>query len=116
MSHIVSQSGVVTPFGQVVLNYFAFRARVLNTTVQTQLMDREAAERSFVHLKRQLRPQCPLPMNKQSGEKKNFAFFTGIVNMLIEAGIANAPCDYDPRALTTITHNSMPLRTPMLRT
>lgn len=110
-THIVTENGVVTPFGQVVLNYLAFRARVLNTTVQTQLMDREAAERSFVRLKRQLRPQCPLPMNKQSGDKKNFAFFTGIVNMLIEAGIANSPCDYDPRALTTITRDSMPLRT-----
>lgn len=109
--HIVSTSGVVTPFGQVVLNYFAFRARVLNVTVQTQLMDREAAESNFVQLKQQLNPECPLPMNKQSGDKKNYAFFTGIVNMLIEAGITDSPCDYDPRALTTITRNAMPLRT-----
>ena len=108
---IVSEHGVVTPFGQVVLNYFAFRARVLNGTVQAQLMDRAAAERSFTRLKRKLNPKCPLPMNKQSGEKKNFAFFTGIVNMLIEAGIEGSPCDYDPRALTTITRDSMPLRT-----
>ena len=31
--------------------------------------------------------------------------------MLIEAGIADSPCDYDPRALTTITRDAMPLRT-----
>jgi len=74
-------------------------------------MDRAAAESSFVRLKRRLNPNCPLPMNKQSGDKKNFAFFTGIVNMLIESGIADSPCDYDPRALTTITRDSMPLRT-----
>jgi hypothetical protein len=110
-THIVSERGVVTPFGRAVLSYFAFRARVLNTTVQNQLMDREAAERNFGRLKRRLHPQCPLPMNKQSGDKKNFAFFTGIVNMLIEAGISDSPCDYDPRALTTITRDSMPLRT-----
>ena len=109
--HIVSEQGVVTPFGQTVLSYFTFRARILNGTVQTQLMDRVEAERSFTRLKRQLNPSCPLPMNKQSGDKKNFAFFTGIVNMLIEAGITTAPCDYDPRALTTITRNAMPLRT-----
>jgi hypothetical protein len=29
----------------------------------------------------------------------------------MEANIGNAPCDFDPRSLTTITHNSMPLRT-----
>ena len=110
-THIVSEQAVVTPFGQAVLSYFAFRARILNGTVQNQLMDRAAAESSFVRLKRQLNPRCPLPMNKQSGEKKNFAFFTGIVNMLIEAGISNSPCDYDPRALTTITRDAMPLRT-----
>ena len=109
--HIVSEYGVVTSFGQTVLSYFAFRAKVLNGTVQTQLMDKAAAERSFVRLKQQLNPRCPLPMNKQSGDKRNFAFFTGIVNMLIEAGIADSPCDYDPRALTTITRDAMPLRT-----
>ena len=110
-THIVSGLGVVTPFGQTILSYFTFRARILNGTVQNQLMDRAAAESSFVQLKRRLDPHCPLPMNKQSGDKKNFAFFTGIVNMLIEAGIADSPCDYDPRALTTITRDSMPLRT-----
>ena len=110
-THIVSENAVVTPFGQAVLGYFAFRARILNGTVQNQLMDRATAESIFGRLKRQLNPRCPLPMNKQSGEKKNFAFFTGIVNMLIETGIANSPCDYDPRALTTITRNAMPLRT-----
>ena len=93
------------------MNYFTFRAQILNGTVQRQLMDRAAAEQNFTRLKRQINPRCPLPMNKQSGDKKNFAFFTGIVNMLIEAGIANTLCDYDPRALTTITRDAMPLRT-----
>ena len=110
-THIISEHGVITPFGQAVLSYFEFRARILNTTVQNQLMDRAAAESSFIRLKRELKPRCPLPMNKQSGDKKNFAFFTGIVNMLIEAGIANSPCDYNPGALTTITRDAMPLRT-----
>ena len=50
-------------------------------------------------------------MNKQKAEKKNYAFLTGMVNMLIEANIGAAPCDFDPRSLTTITHDGMPLRT-----
>src|SRR5207248_3534551 len=39
------------------------------------------------------------------------AFFTGIINMLIEANIQGLPCEYDPRELTTVTLNGAPLRT-----
>ena len=58
-----------------------------------------------------MKPKCPLPMNKQKGAKKNHAFLTGIVNMLVEASIGGTSCDYDPKRLTTITRNRMPLRT-----
>lgn len=50
-------------------------------------------------------------MNKQKGEKKNHAFLTCIVNMLVALNIGDAPCDYDPHSLTTVTHNRQPLRT-----
>ncbi|MDQ3815017.1 MAG: hypothetical protein M3347_13840 [Armatimonadota bacterium] len=50
-------------------------------------------------------------MNKQKGEKRAAAYFTGIINMLIEANTEGLPCDYDPRALTTVTLNNVPLRT-----
>jgi hypothetical protein len=50
-------------------------------------------------------------MNKQKGEKQRIAFLTGIVNMLVEANIGDAPCNYDPKGLTTVTHQAMPLRT-----
>lgn len=50
-------------------------------------------------------------MNKQKGEKKGPAFLTGIVNMLFEANLSGAPCNYDPKGLTTVTHDAMPLRT-----
>jgi len=109
--HIASDSDELTPLGEALLAYFAFRAQVLNEKVQAQLMDKAAAEREFNRLKRTLKPTCPLPMNKQKGEKRNHAFLTGMVNMLVEAGIADVTCDYDPRSLTTITHDSMPLRT-----
>lgn len=36
---------------------------------------------------------------------------TGMVNMLIESALDGAPCNYDPRSLTTVTHDAMPLRT-----
>lgn len=84
---------------------------MLIDTVRHHFMKKDAASVEFKRLKKQLKPKCPLPMNKQKAEKKNYAFLTGMVNMLIEANIGDAPCDFDPRSLTTMTHDSMPLRT-----
>lgn len=110
-THIANTNGTLTDFGQRLLDYFTFRATVLNNIVQGHLMTKEEAEVEFNQLKEQLNPKCPLPMNKQKKEKKNFAFMTCIVNMLIEERIGDTPCDYDPRSLTTMTHEAMPLRT-----
>lgn len=108
---IADSDGDLTDFGKQLFKYFEFRANVLNHTVQQQFMRKDAAEKEFKRLKKQWQQICPLPMNKQKGTKKNYAFLTGMVNMLIEANIGDIPCDYDPRSLTTITHDSMPLRT-----
>jgi len=110
-AHIAKEDGTLTTFGQLLFDYFTFRATVLNETVQGYFMTKDVAEVEFNQLKTKLNPQCPLPLNKQKGEKKNCAFLTCIVNTLVEANIGKAPCDYDPRSLTTMTHDSMPLRT-----
>ncbi len=108
---IANDDGSLTDFGQRLFDYFIFRAAVLNEAVHGHLMRKDEAEIEFKRLKKALLPHCPLPMNKQNGVKRNHAFLTGIVNMLIEANIGNAPCDHDPRSLTTITFDAMPLRT-----
>jgi len=108
---IADKDNTPTNFGKLLFDYFEFRAEVLNDTVQGHFMLKDTAEIEFNRLKAKLKPKCPLPMNKQKGVKKNHAFLTGIVNMLVEAHIGGAPCDHDPRSLTTITHDSMPLRT-----
>lgn len=110
-SHIADIQGNLTVFGQGLFDYFTFRADVLNSTVQGQLMNKGTARAEFERLRAELNPTCLLPMNKQKGDKKNYAFLTGIVNMLIQANIGDAPCDFDPHSLTTITHAAMPLRT-----
>jgi len=110
-AHIADTDNTLTDFGQRLFDYFSFRAKALNGTVQGHLMKKESAEIEFNRLRTQLNPQCPLPTNKQKAEKKNFAFLTGMVNMLVEENIGDAPCDYDPRSLTTMTHKAMPLRT-----
>ena len=109
--HLISANNQPTPLCQQLLDYFAFRAQLLNDRVQHLLMDKAAAEIEFVRLKKKLQPSCPLPMNKQKGNKRNHSFLTGLVNMLIEQGVGKTACDYDPKSLTTFTRNAQPLRT-----
>jgi len=109
--HICDENEQLTDFGKNLFGYFEYRAEVLNGFVKSQLMNKESAEIEFEKIKSRLTPTCPLPLNKQKAEKKNYAFLTGMVNMLIEEGLGGLKCDYDPRALTTITHNGQPLRT-----
>lgn len=110
-THIGDTGNDLTVFGQRLFDYFSYRSKVLNDSVQWNFMKKELAEIEFNRLRSRLNPKCPLPMNKQKGEKKNYAFLTGMVNMLVEANINGVPCDYDPRSLTTMTHDAMPLRT-----
>lgn len=91
--------------------YFQYRANTLNLEVEPLLMNAEEAKREFENLRLSLKSSCPLPMNKQKGEKKAPAYLTGMVNMLIEANCNGLPVDYDPRELTTVTQNGAPLRT-----
>ncbi len=100
-----------TPLGQTVLAYFQYRAEVLNTYVEPRLMDVEEAKKTFEELHARLCPRCPLPMNKQKNEKKAPAFFTGIINMLIESNLNGLSCNYNPRQLTTVTKDRLAVRT-----
>ncbi|MDE3068545.1 MAG: hypothetical protein KGJ60_13505 [Verrucomicrobiota bacterium] len=109
--HVVSGDGKPTGFGRLLEAYFQHRGKVLNTFVEARLMDAEQAKLKFESLRRRLCPKCPLPMNKQKGKKKAPAFLTGITNMLIEANAVGMDCCYDPRELTTVTRNGVPVRT-----
>ena len=111
VEHITDDENNLTPFGQDLLDYFSFRAAILYDNVRPNLMNREQAEALFNSLYQRYSPRCPLPMNKQKGDKRNHAFLTCLVNMIVEAHIGDHTCNYDPRSLTTITHNRMPLRT-----
>ncbi len=93
--------------------YFFYRANVLHRRVEPFLMDAETARKEYESLKHSMKPKyCPQPMNKQKGTKKAPAYFTCIINMLIEAAIGERRCSYDPRHLTTVTDKKgVPLRT-----
>lgn len=104
-------NGKPTPLETELMEYFQYRADVLNNHVRHKLMDAAEARQVFSALKAKLRPSRAVPMNKQKGEKRAEAFLTGMVNMMIEAHAEGLPCDYDPRSLTTITENGVPIRT-----
>jgi hypothetical protein len=91
--------------------YFQHRADLLNGDAQGYLMDLDDARLEFDALFKKLNPQCPIPMNKQKGEKAVPAYLTGITNMIIEANTGGRPVCYDPRALTSFTRDDAPLRT-----
>lgn len=103
--------GDSTELATDLLDYFRERARVLNSEVEPSLMNVEEARGVFEQLRHEFKPSCLIPMNKQKGEKRAEAFLTGIVNMMVERYCEGLPCDYDPRKLTTITQDGMPLRT-----
>lgn len=109
--HLADKRNVPSETGNALCAYFQHRADVLNDYVEPRLMNGEQAKELFEKLRRDLKPTCPLPLNKQKGEKKAPAYFTGIVNMLIESNSRRMQCDYDPRKLTTITLDGAPLRT-----
>lgn len=110
--HVSRDDETPTMFGTQLMDYFQYRADVLNHQVEALLMDSVAAERLFKSLcaKHSRKASC-LPMNKQKGKKRKNAFLTGMVNILIEANSAGHDCDFDPRSLTTITRDGKPLRT-----
>ncbi len=109
--HVVDERDRPTDLGAKLLDYFDFRARILNTVVEKQLMNAAQAAALYDRLKKRLAPRRATPLNKQSQEKKKPAYFTGIVNMLIESAIQGGLCDYDPRKLTTVTRDGAPFRT-----
>lgn len=110
-SHLASQSAKPTRLGKKVLGYFEYRANVLNQIVEPLLMTAEQAAALFAKLQTQLGASALVPMNKQSDDKKKPAYLTAIVNMLIEGNLGGLPCNYNPQALTTVTHNRQPFRT-----
>ncbi len=79
--------------------------------VEPKLMAVEEAKALFEEKLDEFSPTCPIPMNKQRGEKRAEAYLTALVNMMVERHAEGIECNYDPRELTTITIDGVPLRT-----
>jgi len=110
-NHVSEKSKEPTLLGQLLLEYFEYRAHVIENHIVGHLMDEKEARGTFESLRKELQPKCPLPSNKQRGEKDNFAYLTCIVNMLVEKHLGDQTCDYDPQELTVFARDNGPLRT-----
>jgi hypothetical protein len=110
---VLETNGRKTNLASNLIAYFKYRKSILEEQVSPKLMDVNRASAEFHNLKKKLNPSCPLPMNKQKKEKRDYAFLTCLTNMLIEEGLSksSAKCDYDPKKLTTIIRANKPLRT-----
>lgn len=111
VAHLFDKQGKTTKLGQSIINYFEYRADILNRVIKPLLMDADEAKSLFDRLQKELKSRVHTPFNKQSQEKKNPAYFTGIINMLIDSSLKGLPCDFNPQELTTVTRNREPFRT-----
>lgn len=108
--------GQASPLWNKLLEYFNYRADVLNNQVEPLLMNAEEAEEMYNRLKEEIVIPAtdfppPIAMNKQKGEKKKPAFFTCMINLLVARELGFAQCDYDPRKLACFASNGHPIRT-----
>ena len=110
-STIQSGDGNPTQLGNRLFEYFKHRAAALNIEMPAQLMRASEAQFAYEKLRKLREYRCPFPQNKQKGIMRAPAYLTCMVNMIVESEIGDAECNFDPRALTTITVNNAPVRT-----
>jgi hypothetical protein len=96
--------------------YSNSRAELLETIVEPNLMDREAAYTLFEEIRRRVEPpESLLSMNKHKGEKRHYAYLASIVNMLTYETLLDrfgrATFNPNPRGPLTFERNGLPLRT-----
>lgn len=110
-SHLLEKLSDGRVYIEVLIEYLNYRSRVIEQYVEPNLMTREDAKKIFEEIFNQIKPKCKLPMNKQKGDKRHYAYLTGIVNMLTEKTLESCNFEDDPQTLTVATLNKRPLRT-----
>lgn len=94
-----------------ILRYLNARANLLEINVAPSLMTREEAATLFKKIRRDLKPKCSLPLNKQKKEKRHYNYLSCIVNMLTEASLRKMKFVDEPRNFITVTKEGKLLRT-----
>jgi len=110
-NHLMDLDLKLTPQGKLLLDYFEYRADILNNEVQNLLMDAEEAVSRFEELLKNNLFQLPLTMNKQKGDKAIPSPLTNVVNILISLAVKGSNFNFNPQELTTFTKNGQPIQT-----
>jgi hypothetical protein len=100
----------VTDFGGLILEYFAYRADLLNNVIQHYFMTLEESKSLFEKLRYLHDYKVPLAFNKQKKGQKIPLFYTSIINFLIERNIGDNSCSYSAGELTAFTQHKFPVR------
>lgn len=82
--------------------YLNFRSRILESKIEKLLMNRDQSRQIFKRLTSNYKPKCHLPKNKQKGSKRHPAYFTCILNILIEKNYQGV-VDDNPTKLSLVT-------------
>ncbi len=80
------------------IEYCEQRANLLNSCVQSFLMDAKTAKNEYhklLPIYEKYNYRCKIPLNKQSGEMKQVSYFTAIINILAEQTIKEHYPDLD---------------------
>ena len=109
-SSILIKDKIFTDYGTELIEYFEYRAYFLEQFVKPNLLNKEQARILYNEMLISIKPTSPQPMNKQSGDKKAPLYYTGMINMLIEANSGGYPCNYNPKVLTAFTKDKFPIR------
>lgn len=114
--HLVAKEGpdqleVPTPYAQLLVEYFQYRADQLNNVARLNLLTLKQAQDMYARLKAVAPPAGKVAMNKQKGDKALESYLTNMVNLLVGANAAGIDYAQDPRELTTFTKNRKPVRT-----
>lgn len=75
-----------------VIDYLDYRSDVLNNFVKHQFMNKDIAReafRSLASFHTENSYTCSLPLNKQKHEKRDYSYFTGIINIITERTLRN---------------------------
>jgi hypothetical protein len=97
-----------------IVHYMIYRSHIMKNCFRENLLDLSQAKAYFYNMLCSTPYKeytVPLPDNKQTGSMKDKAFFTGMINMLIEENRGGVPCDYDSRRPSTFIQSGRPLRT-----
>lgn len=110
-THLMDGDFKLTSQGKLLLEYFEYRANILNNEVQNLLMDADEAISRFEELLKKNKFQLPLTMNKQKGDKAIPSPLTNAVNILISLAVQGSSFNFNPQELTTFTKNGRPIQT-----